>query len=239
VPTSLRAWISSQKKNVHDPNLAEARKHRAVRTSGYAGHPRCRDFEAKLLSTLKRGGCICAICRQLPPRLPEIVERVQTAAAVAKDRRDRFNSDPQTIKINRFLAEQARPIAVGPYDGARPTKPRVQKTGCLLWLLADGFVAEPFFRNLGAPMTDVERQQRSRTLTSLIADQKADEASDGAVGPGRFMAEAPAKCGLPVTGGYNPKKLDLVFGAHESNLGKVKPRGSHPDNWLASKEGDN
>jgi hypothetical protein len=233
----LRAWISSQKKNANDPNLAEARQHRAIRTNGYAGHHACQDFEVKLLATLKRGReCRCAKCRQLPQRLPEIVERVQSAAIVAEDRRDRFNSDPRTVKINRFLAEQARPIPVGTWDGRRPTKPRIRNTGTSLWFLADRFGSEPFFRNLDTPMTEAERQQRSRALASLVAEQKADEASGGLLGPGRFMPEAPAECGLPASGGYDPTKLDLVFGAHESNVGKVKAHGSHPDTWKPSKE---
>jgi hypothetical protein len=175
-------------------------------------------------------------CRQLPARLPDVVDRVRSAADATTDRRNRFNRDPRTVKINRFLAEQARPIPVGTWDGRRPTKPRIRNTGGLLWFLADRFASEPFFRNLNTPMTEAERQQRSRALASLVAEQKADEASGGLLGPGRFMPEAPAKCGLPVSGGYDPTKLDLVFGAHESNIGKVKPRGNRPDTWKPSKE---
>jgi hypothetical protein len=236
VPAALRAWISSQKKNVHDPNAAEARKLSTIRTNRYAGYHACQDFEANLLATMKRGREYrCANCRQIPARLPEVVERVQASAAVAEDLRDRFNRDPRTLKINRFLAEQARPMPVGTSDGGRPTKPRIRETGGLLWFLADRFASEPFFRNLETPMTETERKQRSRTLASLITEQEADEASGGLLGPGRFMPEAPSKCGLPVSGGYDPTKLDLVFGAHESNAGNVKPQGNHPEHWQPSR----
>jgi hypothetical protein len=162
-------------------------------------------------------------------RLPEIVERVEAAGRASKELRDRFNRDPRTVKINQFLAEHGAPIAIGSWDNNRSQKPRVRQTGDMTWFLAKGFIEEPVFRNVETPMTDAERKQRSRKLAKLEADQEVDNASGGAAGPGRYMEGADAGRGLLVSGGYGSTHLAQVDAMHNSNVGKVKPRGYAPD----------
>jgi hypothetical protein len=162
-------------------------------------------------------------------RLAEFVERVEAACRTAQELRDRFNQDPRTVKINQFLAEHGTPIAVGNCDNNRSQKPRVRQTGDLTWFLTKGFIEEPIFRNVESPMTDAERKQRSRELAELKVDQEVDNASGGAAGPGRYLEGANAGRGLLVTGGSGSTKLAELDAMHNSNVGKVKPRGNAPD----------
>jgi hypothetical protein len=163
-------------------------------------------------------------------RLAEFVERVEAACRAAEELRDRFNRDPRTMKINKFLAENGTPIAVGNWDNNRPQKPRARQTGDLTWFLAKGFIErEPIFRNVETPMTDADRKQRSRELAELKADQEVDNASGGAAGPGRYLEGADAGRGLLVSGGHGATQLVEIDAAHNLNVGKVKPRGNAPD----------
>jgi hypothetical protein len=251
VPKSLRAWVESQEHHTNDQNVLEARRHRVMPASGYTGHRRvdfpkplaqaecncvnCRRLpprvyrEAATLYIDSFGypqtskHCRADFCAIRYARLAEFVERVEAAGRASEERRDRFNRDPRTVKINQFIANHATPIAVGNWDNNRPQKPRARQTGDLTWFLAKGFIEEPIFRNVKTPMTATERMQRSRELAKLKADQEVDNASGGAAGPGRYLEGADAGKGLLVSGGYDQTRLAQVDSVHNSNVGKNAP----------------
>jgi hypothetical protein len=147
-------------------------------------------------------------------RPTEFIEKVKAAGEAAAVFRDRFNRDPRTVKTNQYLAARGVPMVVGDYGTSRPQTPRIRKTE-LTWSLAEGFVEEPFFRDIENPMSDAERKQRSREIERLEAEQKIDSDSRGAAGPGRYMLEADEGTGLPVTGGCGPIELAEIAAAHE------------------------
>jgi hypothetical protein len=170
-------------------------------------------------------------------RMPHVVERVEQAMLRTQKRRDRFDRDIRTKKLHQWLLEHAEQIKLGHWSRSVREDLFCRRAGSWLWFAAkgpDGLKDLPEVFRRTRPISKKTQKRRERKLDELIEAQKADKASGGMVGPGRFLDEADQGKGLPI---YT-SDIDKMVGMRDTNSGKVKPRGKgHTGNddegWLA------
>jgi hypothetical protein len=99
-------------------------------------------------------------------------------------------------------------------------------------------VVVPLAEPKTAPKTGAERKrsfdQRRREQKSVdeMNARVTEILKDNPDDLGRFLADAPSKCGKLISGGYDSTKVDVIDGAHRTYAGRVRPQGggSRDDN---------